>query len=163
MPLLIILSLPIFEILGAIWVADEIGYLNTAGLLCGAALVGIGLLSITGRTFLAELQLRAASGERLENVLLSQALRFIAGILFLIPGFITDGFALLALLASLVPGLIARPINRNMKRWNSQFVVFNSQSASRGPFRHQQQGWRDVTPEDPQVIDVSPEKPQSQD
>ena len=110
---------------------------------------------MTGKAFVAELQRRAMRREPLEKVLLSQALRFVAGLLFVVPGFITDVFALVAFLASFMPGLFSKAINRHIQTWNTQFVVFNNQE---GP-----QPWRDVTPEDPPIIDVSPEKPQSQD
>lgn len=169
MPFLLIIAFPFIEIYLAIKVADEIGLLNAILMLCGAVLVGFGLLQITGRTFLMELQLRAVRGEQIEKVLLSQAMRFAAGLLFIIPGFITDIMACTAIVASFIPGLFVKPINRNIKNWNSNFVVFKT--GQTGPsaeaFRRAQQSYgpgpRDVTPEDPQIIDVSPEKPNSQD
>ena len=169
MPLLILLGFPVLEIVIAMQVADEVGYLYTLLLLVGAALVGFGLLSITGRTFLIELQTRAVRGEKLENVLLSQAARFFAGLLFILPGFASDVLGLLALIGSLVPSLFAKPINNNVKRWNSKFVVFTHENGGfqGAPPGYEQRQWssqpRDVTPEDPRVIDVSPEKPRSED
>lgn len=152
MPLLVILAFPFVEIFFALWVADEVGFWNMFSYLLLGAVVGVGLLSLTGRSFLIETQRQIAMGQDPGAALLAQALRFFSALLFLFPGFLSDALAVLLLLISLFSRLFSPQFSRGVHNWNSRFVVFTHHTGGpRGPVNT-----RDVTPDDPKVIDISP-------
>ncbi len=103
-----ILALPLAEIAGFVIVGRWIGVLAVLGLVILAGLVGLALLRSAGGA--AGRRLQAAISGR-ENALLASgaaAFRVVAGLLFLIPGFVTDLLALLLLLPPVQAALLAR-------------------------------------------------------
>ncbi|PWC32251.1 FxsA family protein [Azospirillum sp. TSO35-2] len=107
-PLLLILLLPILEIVGFIQVGDWIGAGPTIGLLALSALVGMILVRHQGLGSLTRAQAAAARGEAPIGTVLDGFCAVFAGILLIIPGFLTD----LLGLALLVP-----PLRRGLGRW----------------------------------------------
>ncbi|AWU94876.1 FxsA family protein [Azospirillum ramasamyi] len=107
-PLLLILILPILEIVGFIQVGDWIGAGPTIGLLILSAVVGVILVRHRGLAALTRAQAAAARGETPIGTVLDGFCEVLAGILLIIPGFLTDILGLL---------LLIRPLRRGMGRW----------------------------------------------
>lgn len=168
MPFLLILLLPVLEIYVLVKVGSSIGVVNTLFALLAIGVLGAGLAKTQGRYILSRLQANLSRGEVPTTQILQGVLVFIGGILFLIPGFITDVMGLLLVL----PGtrhLIAAWMRKSMekKMAGGQFKVFTSgpfgmggfggsfRTGPRGPaddYASSDEG-RDVTPK---VIDVTP-------
>lgn len=107
-PLLLILLLPILEIVGFIQVGDWIGAGPTIGLLLLSAMLGVFLVRHRGLASLTRAQTATAQGEAPIGTVLDGFCEVIAGILLIIPGFLTDLFGLL---------LLIRPLRRRIGRW----------------------------------------------
>ncbi|CAO3415352.1 FxsA family protein [Azospirillum doebereinerae] len=107
-PLLLILILPILEIVGFIQVGDWIGAGPTIGLLILSAVVGVFLVRHRGLASLTRAQTATARGEAPIGAVLDGFCEVIAGILLIVPGFLSDLVAL---------ALLIRPLRRGMGRW----------------------------------------------
>ncbi len=105
--LLLLIGLPVLELLVLIQVGRHIGALPTLGLLVLTALLGLALLRRQGYAILASARSRVALGELPGAEMLSGLFLAAAGMLLLIPGFITDVLGLCCLLPPLRRGLIA--------------------------------------------------------
>ena len=94
MPLLLFLILPLAEIAGFIVVGQAIGLVPTLLLTIAISALGLTMMRDAGALTLAGLQRGARAPG---NVLAEGGIRMAAGLLFLIPGFLTDiaGVALL--------------------------------------------------------------------
>ncbi len=110
MPLLPLLFV-VFPIL-ELWVLIRVGVAIGAGLAIGlvvlAAMLGIAILNRQGFRTLARVRVRVARGEEPTTAVLEGMVLAVAGLLLLIPGFLTDVLALLAL----IPALRARLVRR---------------------------------------------------
>jgi UPF0716 protein FxsA len=104
---LILLGVPLVEIYVMIQVGGEIGALTTIGILVGIAVVGAFLARRAGVATLRELAESAAAGRPMASVMAEGALIALAGMLFVVPGFVTD----VAALALLLP-----PVRRRLAR-----------------------------------------------
>jgi UPF0716 protein FxsA len=91
------------EIVGIALVAGEIGALRTFLWLLAAALAGGWLIRTAGAGFMPELMQATASGQDPFSVMWTAGRRFLAGMLLIFPGFITDVLALLLLLTAGLP------------------------------------------------------------
>lgn len=107
-PLLLILLLPILEIVGFIQVGDWIGAGPTIGLLALSAVVGVLLVRHQGLASLSRAQAAAARGEAPIGTVLDGFCAVLAGILLIIPGFLTDILGI---------ALLIRPLRRGIGRW----------------------------------------------
>lgn len=107
-PLLLILLLPILEIVGFIQVGDWIGAGPTIGLLALSAVVGVLLVRHRGLSSLTRAQAAAARGEAPIGTVLDGFCAVLAGILLIIPGFLTDILGL---------ALLIGPLRRGIGRW----------------------------------------------
>ena len=174
MALLLLLLLPVLEIYVLVKVGSRIGVINTIFALVAIGVIGAGLAKAQGRYIFNKLQTSLAKGETPANQVLHGILIFLAGVLFLIPGFVSDIVALVLVL----PGtrhLVVAWMRKKMATQMSAggFRVFTAGSFGtggfggfgRGPFgpppgSHREgddlgfggEG-RDVTPK---VIDVTP-------
>jgi UPF0716 protein FxsA len=125
MPILLwFLLLPILEIVGFIQVGDWIGAGPTIGLLLLAAVIGVLLIRHRGLASLSRVQGAALQGDAALNGLLDGVCVVIAGVLLIIPGFLSDLLALV---------LLIPPLRRVMGRWlvgrlaaGNAFQVFGS-------------------------------------
>ena len=92
------LVLPFVEIAVMVWVADAIGFLNMVGLLLVVSVAGVFVVKFQGtgawRKIQAELQMGHVPG----TALVDGGLILLAGVLLVIPGFVTDVVGLLLLL-----------------------------------------------------------------
>lgn len=144
------------------------GFVNLLFALLVGAVLGIGILRTQGRYMIFRMQQSLARGQTPTDDIILGIMSFAAGILFLIPGFISDLVALFFIL----PGLrwialrsVKRRIGRMMSGGN--FRVFTYGMGMRGPgpgggfytgpqdqTEPPEEGWmRDVSP---RVIDVKP-------
>ncbi|MCO4321171.1 FxsA family protein [Aliidiomarina quisquiliarum] len=89
---------PIIEISLFIQVGEAIGGLSTIALIILTAFVGAALVRSQGIRTLQSAQLKMAQGLPPGKEMMSGLMLFIAGILFVTPGFFTDGLAILLLL-----------------------------------------------------------------
>jgi UPF0716 protein FxsA len=104
--LLAVLALPVMELAAFVAVAAEIGLLGALGLVAVTSLAGALILRHAGGNHIARMRvaLDAGSFTALEADS-AGSLTLLAGILLLIPGFITDALGLLLLAAPLRRGL----------------------------------------------------------
>lgn len=107
-PLLLILLLPILEIVGFIQVGDWIGAGPTIGLLALSAVVGMLIVRHQGLASLSKAQAAAARGEAPIGTVLDGFCAVLAGVLLIVPGFLTDILGIL---------LLIRPLRRGIGRW----------------------------------------------
>ncbi len=87
---LFILLLPLAEIAGFILVGQRIGLFPTLSLILLSAVAGIVLMRVQGFGVLTRLRQSGQEGRAPGKELLDAAMILIAGILLLIPGFLTD-------------------------------------------------------------------------
>lgn len=87
---ILLLLLPIAEIAGFIVVGGEIGVLATLALIFATSIAGIVLLRIQGIGLLARIRRETELGRVPGREMIHAAMIMLAGILLLIPGFITD-------------------------------------------------------------------------
>jgi UPF0716 protein FxsA len=104
--LLAVLALPVMELAAFVAVAAEIGLLGALALVAATSLAGALILRHAGGNHIA--RMRVALAESSFTALEADStgsLTLLAGILLLIPGFITDALGLLLLAAPLRRGL----------------------------------------------------------
>jgi UPF0716 protein FxsA len=94
-----VLVLPLMELAVFIAVALQIGVLAAFALTLATSLLGIALLKSAGRGRLAHVRVAVAEGSVSETEISGPGLfRVLAGILLVLPGFLTDALGLLVLL-----------------------------------------------------------------
>ncbi len=120
------------EIFFSLWVVDEIGFFESLYWLVLAFFLGLFVLRFTGFTIVQDLQKEMQSGKSANGALIRNAMRFLAGLLLMFPGMLSDFFAAAFLLFSFTPFL-----DRIMEAWlRKSFksrVVFTSNA--QGPFK----------------------------
>ena len=94
---LLFVVLPIVEISVAIQVAHHIGGLNTVALLLLFSIAGFWLARLEGFSVLRRIQDQLENRTVPTNELIEGALVFVAGLLLVVPGFVTDALGLLLL------------------------------------------------------------------
>lgn len=115
MLLLVFLVLwPIAELFVAVRVADAIGVLLTIVLLLASWPLGLWLLRSEGRAAWRRLRIAVQDGRPPGREVVDGALAIVGGVLFLIPGFITDVVGA-ALLLSPIRALARGAIERNYR------------------------------------------------
>lgn len=110
---LFILLLPLAEIAGFILVGQRIGLFPTLSLILLSAVAGIVLMRVQGFGVLTRLRQSGQEGRAPGKELLDAAMILIAGILLLIPGFLTDIIGL-ALFLPPVRGFLWNRLMRNV-------------------------------------------------
>lgn len=123
-----ILVLPVAEIMVWIRMADAIGGLATIGLTLLAILAGAALIQRGGLGMALEVRARMERGEAPGPALFNGVCVTLAGLLLMLPGFITDGIALLLLLP-VARSLLLRLVTARMVVGGSGF----SSPPSAGP------------------------------
>lgn len=116
---LVLLGLPIAEIYVIIKVGGALGALMTVGVLIGIGMIGAFLARRAGVATLRELAESAAAGRPMAPVMAEGALLALAGLLLIVPGFLSD----LAALSLLLPAVRRRIARR---------LVQGSSAAARG-------------------------------
>lgn len=100
-----LLALPLAEIAGFVTVGSEIGVFATLALVLLAFLAGIAVLRLQGIATAIEVQRAIARDELPARALFDAACRVLAGLLLILPGFVSDALALLLLLGPVRDGL----------------------------------------------------------
>jgi UPF0716 protein FxsA len=95
--LFFILVMPVLELWLIIEIGSRIGAWYTIGLLFLSAILGIKLLQQQGFSTLLKINQKMAAGENPAEDALSGILLAVGGLMFLLPGFISDGIGLLCL------------------------------------------------------------------
>jgi UPF0716 protein FxsA len=96
--LALLVIVPIVEIAVAIQVAHHIGGLDTVLLLIGLSLGGVWLAKQAGFGVLARMREQVARGVLPGNEMIDGVLVFVAGVLLLVPGFVTGIIGLVLLI-----------------------------------------------------------------
>jgi len=117
------LLLPLVEIGLFIWVGGAVGVLPTLGLVVASTVAGALLLRFTGVALLFDLRRSMTEGRLPARALADAMLRGAAGMLLLLPGFVTDALGL-ALLLPPVRSLLYALLGRH-----ARVVVATAQSA----------------------------------
>lgn len=115
---LLFLLFPVAEIMVMAKVASRIGFWDMLILLLFSAFVGGYLAKIQGRIALMRVQQAMAEGRAPSAEMLDGLLIFVGGILFIIPGFISDAIAL----------FLVFPLTRAVIRW---IILGNVRSGGR--------------------------------
>jgi UPF0716 protein FxsA len=146
--LLVFLALPFIEIAGFVIVGQEIGVLATLGLVILSAVLGFALLRRQGLSLLNQMKAEAASGRVPQREIIHGTLLMFAGILLIIPGFVTDIIGLL-LFVPFIRDLIWNRFMRNRIVMTGNFHSTHTSSGSYGGAGGYKQ--------DDDIIDLDPE------
>ena len=95
---LFLLALPLLEIAGFVWSARQIGVLPTLGLVVATGIAGAILLRIQGFGVMARIRAELDAGRDPSRELAHGVMILLAGMLLLIPGFVTDILGILLFL-----------------------------------------------------------------
>ena len=98
LPLLLI-AWPIAEIATLVWVGGHLGVINTVGLVLLAAFGGLALFRYVGFGLLRRVQIELAAGRMPTGALFEGFIVLLAGVLLILPGFLSDIMAFLLLFA----------------------------------------------------------------
>ena len=109
------LVVPIVEIYVIIQVGQWIGFLNTVGLLLLVSLLGAWLVKRQGLGVMARIREQRSAGRIPATEAFDGAIILVAGVLLVIPGFVTDALGLLLLLPP-VRAVVRRFVSRRVLR-----------------------------------------------
>lgn len=123
---LLILVFPFIEIAGFIWVGGKIGILPTLAAIIVSAVLGLLIIRWQGMGLVYDSRAMIARGEIPARNFADAMLLALAGILLLIPGFVSDAIGFLLLIPP-VRGAIYAYLSRNM------VVVSTYRPANPGP------------------------------
>ena len=125
----IILLFPALELWVLIQVGKEIGALATVALVILSCLAGIFLLRLRGMHIARTLQTELAAGRLPSNPIIDTFCLMVAGWLFLFPGFISDGIAVLLIIPGVRQLLFSLFVAKmRSKGFQGQTVHFESSS-----------------------------------
>ncbi len=94
----LVIFLPVVEIAGLLLVGEEIGVASTMLLLLAGVVVGVGVIRWLGAAAFRDFQTSVRQGAPPLDALQTGAATLGAGVLFIIPGFLTDILAILLLI-----------------------------------------------------------------
>lgn len=123
---LLVLALPFAEIATFIVVGQAIGLLPTLALTIGAMALGLLIVKAQGLGHLDRLRRSLRAGEAPVADMLHSLLLAVAGLLFLIPGFLTDILAVLLLLPPVRAAI-------GLWIWRNMTVISRGGTGSGGP------------------------------
>jgi UPF0716 protein FxsA len=110
--LILFIVIPLLELALLIRVGQSIGVLSTLGLVILSAVIGVILLQQQGYATLASARRKMAQGLMPAEEMLGGMFLAVGGVLFLIPGFITDVLGLCCLIPGIRRLLLARLLRR---------------------------------------------------
>jgi len=131
--LLILLGLPIAEIWVMIEVGQEIGALSTVALIIGTAVLGVLMFRIQGLATLARVQDHLDRGEAPVGELLSGLGLLVAGMLLVIPGFLTDVLGLILFIPPVRRFLVGAMLAWAMARGTTRIWTVRPGTGPGGP------------------------------
>ncbi|ABE53711.1 FxsA cytoplasmic membrane protein [Shewanella denitrificans OS217] len=138
---LLFVLIPVVELSVLIEVGDSIGALSTVALVFLTAIVGVSLVRSQGLSTMMQVQQKLARGEAPGKEIVEGMMLAAAGVLLLIPGFVTDFIGLLLLTPftrSPIAGFLFKRMQLKVKTRGAGFGAhFNGQQgpgAGRSPF-----------------------------
>jgi UPF0716 protein FxsA len=143
----------VVEISVIIQVGQWIGFLNAVGLLLLVSLVGAWLVKRQGLGVMARIREQRSAGRIPTTEAFDGALILVAGVLLVIPGFVTDAFGLLLLFPP-IRAVVRRFVSRRVLR---EVDMVRTKQWTRGEPRPRQY----VPPERPQPPPPTPLPPAS--
>ncbi|GAB3438947.1 FxsA family protein [Insolitispirillum peregrinum] len=132
--LLLVVGLPAAEIYTFVVVGEQIGGLATLGLVLLSTVIGGAIIRLQGLSLLPQMQQAMARHQPPAAALLNGMAVLLAGLLLIIPGFLTDALAVLLLLPPLRRGLLMLGLAAFARRWTASAGSFGS-----GGFAHPHQ------------------------
>ncbi len=144
--LILFIVIPVVELNVLIRVGDTLGSWNTVGLVILTAVVGVSLVRSQGISTLMQVQQKLSQGETPGKEIVEGMMLALAGLLLLIPGFVTDFIGLLLLtpitrspIASwLYKRMELRVVNNSGFRGGFSAGGFNPQDFRQNPFERDQ-------------------------
>lgn len=146
---LILLAGPLIEIAAFVAVGSQIGILATVGLTVATTIAGAALLRIQGFGVMTRIRAALEAGQTPGRDLVHGVMIVAAGLLLIVPGFVTDAIGLLLFVPQLRD--IAWRLVRN------RIVVVGG--AAGGPFRHRGDGRTIDLDADDYVRQDDPDRP----
>ncbi len=104
---LLFIAWPIAEIATFVWVGGHLGVINTVGLVLLSAFGGLALFRYVGFGLLKRVQSELSAGRMPTGTMLEGFIVLVAGVLLIIPGFLSDVLAFLLLFAPIRRLIIA--------------------------------------------------------
>jgi UPF0716 protein FxsA len=129
--LVLLLLLPVVELVVLIQVAGEIGFLDTVGLLVVVSLVGAWLAKRAGAGAIRRIQRATAAGQTPDREVVDGALILLAGVLLILPGFVSDAMGI-ALLIPPVRAAVRTLVVRRLAR-RQRVVIVGGRSRATAP------------------------------
>lgn len=124
----VVLAAIVAELASIAIVSDVVGWLATMALLAGAVVVGMTVLAGRGVAIMGRAAAAMQGGEPVGPVVVDGALVALAGVLFVIPGFVTDVVGLLLL----VPPVRVLARKRAARWFESRMIVVGGGVGGRG-------------------------------
>lgn len=124
--LLLFIALPVAELAVLIEVSRAVGVLDAVALLLVTSLVGVWLTRRTGRDALRRVRRAQAAGSLPSREMTDGAFGLAAGVLLIVPGFITDALGVALLLPPIRAGVRSLVLHR--LRRHGRLVVHHGQS-----------------------------------
>ncbi len=121
--LLIFFAIPIIEIACLIKVGQSFGVLATLASLILSTIIGIYLLRIQGVFTVFNIQQSMQQGDLLTEDMLGGMLLAVAGILFVIPGFVTSGLGFIFLLPFVRRAIARKMIKRSQMMGQGSVII----------------------------------------
>ncbi len=132
--LILLLLLPVIEIWLLIVIGDEIGALPTIAWLILAAIIGINLIRYLGVATMFSINQQLRRGEVPAQAVVGGMMMGVAGVLLVIPGFVSDFIAVLLLIPPLRRGLLNRWLrNVRVKSAHFQGNVYDAEAEAPPP------------------------------
>lgn len=150
---LTLLVLPMLEIAAFVMVGSQIGVLATLGLVVAMSILGIMLMRIQGFGVLTRVRQTMESGGAPGRDLVHGFMILFAGILLVIPGFITDAIGLLLFIPAV------RDFGWRFLKDRVAVTTVNASGAAYSRYRTRKDGVVDLDADD--YHDVSPDAPRS--
>jgi len=142
--LVFLVGLPIVELLLLIQAGAAFGFWPTVGVVVGTAFLGVYMIRQQGMAAIRAAQVDRATGEVPVAAILTGIRLAFAGILLILPGFITDAMGLLLL----IPGVSTNVISA--AEWSGSFRFAQRRSYGNPRYGHGQSG--DIVDADYEVI-----------
>ena len=147
MPLILLLiALPVAEIALFILVGGQIGVLATIALVVLAAIAGVALMRTAGADATDRLRQSIAQDTDPSSAIVTGLMRFVAGMLLFLPGFLTDAVALVLLIPLVQTAAFAALRRRARMAGMVAGVTVDAVRRRRAPADRVIEGdWQDVT------------------
>lgn len=159
--LILFLGLPVLELYVLIEVGSELGGWQTIGLVLLTAAIGLVLVRIQGLSIMARAQDSLAANQAPVREVVDGVFVVIAGVMLVVPGFITDAFGFLLLIPPVRRGIgtlifLAARRSPHVRTWSTSRGPAESPDIVDGEFE-------DVSPTESEPEDATPKLTRSTD